>query len=51
MSRLAAKLKDIAPYAALQLVVPGGSVIALLLWLYRLQKDGAALSDSQDDPR
>ncbi len=44
MSQHVAKLKDIAPYAALELVVPGGSVMALLLWLYRRQKKGAVLS-------
>jgi hypothetical protein len=30
-----AKLRHIAPYAAIELVMPGGSVMALLLWLYR----------------
>jgi hypothetical protein len=33
-----AKLRDLAPYAAIELVLPGGSLIALLLWLYRRQK-------------
>jgi hypothetical protein len=28
------------PYAAISLVVPGGSVVALLLWLYRRQRMG-----------
>jgi hypothetical protein len=32
---LAAKLRGIAPYAAIELVLPGGSIVALLLWLYR----------------
>jgi hypothetical protein len=36
-----AKLKDLAPYAAIELVLPGGSLVALLLWLYR--RHGAAL--------
>jgi hypothetical protein len=35
MTAVVAKLKGLAPYAAIGLVVPGGSVIALLLWLYR----------------
>jgi hypothetical protein len=35
MLRLARKLKELAPYAALELIMPGGSVMALLLWLYR----------------
>jgi hypothetical protein len=29
------KLRKLAPYAAIELLLPGGSVIALLLWLYR----------------
>jgi hypothetical protein len=28
-------LKDLGPYAAIELILPGGSVIAVLLWLYR----------------
>ena len=33
------KLKDLAPYALIELVLPGGSVMALLLWLYRRRKN------------
>jgi hypothetical protein len=33
-----ARLKDLAPYALIELVVPGGSLMALALWLYRRQK-------------
>jgi hypothetical protein len=33
-----AKLRAIAPYALIELVLPGGSVMALLLWLYRRQR-------------
>ncbi len=36
-----AKLKNLAPYAAIELILPGGSLVALLLWLYR--RHGAAL--------
>ncbi len=32
------RLKDIAPYAAMELILPGGSLMAILLWLYRRQK-------------
>jgi hypothetical protein len=35
----AAKLRDFAPYAAMELVLPGGSLMALLLWLYRRHKE------------
>jgi hypothetical protein len=38
MLAVIARLRDLAPYAAIELVLPGGSVIALLLWLYRRQK-------------
>ena len=30
-----AVMREIGPYAAIELVLPGGSVIAVLLWLYR----------------
>jgi hypothetical protein len=30
-----AGLKEFGPYAAIELVLPGGSLFALLLWLYR----------------
>jgi hypothetical protein len=29
------RLKALAPYALIELILPGGSVMALLLWLYR----------------
>jgi hypothetical protein len=35
---IVAKLWDLAPYAVIELVLPGGSLMALLLWLYRRQK-------------
>jgi hypothetical protein len=31
------RLQDLAPYALMELILPGGSVMALLLWLYRRQ--------------
>jgi hypothetical protein len=31
-------MRDIGPYAAIELVLPGGSLIAVLLWLYRRSK-------------
>jgi hypothetical protein len=33
------RLKAFAPYAMVELVLPGGSVMALLLWLYRRRKN------------
>jgi hypothetical protein len=32
------KLREFAPYAAIELVMPGGSLMALGLWLYRRQR-------------
>jgi hypothetical protein len=39
------RLKAVAPYALIELVLPGGSVMALLLWLYRRGRCGAAPAD------
>jgi hypothetical protein len=33
-----AKLREFAPYVAIELVMPGGSLMALGLWLYRRQR-------------
>jgi len=35
MARIAELLRDIGPYAAIELILPGGSLIALVLWLCR----------------
>jgi hypothetical protein len=37
------RFKALAPYALIELVLPGGSVMALLLWLYRRRKNGVGL--------
>jgi hypothetical protein len=41
-----ARLKDLAPYAVIELLLPGGSVLALTLWLYRRRKRAPALTRS-----
>jgi hypothetical protein len=41
---IVAILRKLAPYAAIELIMPGGSVLALLLWLYRRQKRIALLA-------
>jgi hypothetical protein len=33
------RLRALAPYALIELILPGGSVMALLLWLYRRRKN------------
>jgi hypothetical protein len=41
-----ARLKDLAPYAVIELLLPGGSVVALTLWFYRRRKRGPSLARS-----
>jgi hypothetical protein len=41
-----AKIKELAPYAAIELVLPGGSLMALTLWFYRRRKRVPALARS-----
>ena len=38
------KLKELAPYALIELILPGGSVMALLLWLYRRHRKAPAVA-------
>ena len=35
-------LKEFAPYAAIELVLPGGTVLAILCWLYRRRRLASA---------
>jgi hypothetical protein len=35
MARIGAILRKVGPYAALEILLPGGTLMALLLWLYR----------------
>ena len=35
LTTIAASLRELGPYAAIGLVVPGGSLIALAMWAYR----------------
>jgi len=34
IGRMATLVRKLGPYAAIELLLPGGSLIALLLWLY-----------------
>lgn len=42
--RLAVALGRKGPYAAIMVVVPGGSLIALLFWLYRMHRGGRSVT-------
>jgi hypothetical protein len=46
MTAVFARFKDLAPYAAIELLLPGGSVLALTLWFYRRRKRVPALARS-----
>jgi hypothetical protein len=41
------RLRVLAPYAALELVLPGGSLLAILLWLYRRQKKASEFATQE----
>jgi hypothetical protein len=42
-----AKIRAVAPYALMELILPGGSVMALLLWLYRRQRKGTVFATDE----
>ncbi len=43
VGRAAALVKDLGPYAAIEILLPGGSLLALGLWLYSRHKSGKPL--------
>ena len=48
MLAVISRLRDLAPYAAMELILPGGSLMALLFWLYRRHKiKGAGVDHPQ----
>ncbi|MDB6085011.1 MAG: hypothetical protein JWN43_2892 [Gammaproteobacteria bacterium] len=50
LSEAFAHLWSLAPYAAVELILPGGSLIAFLLWLYRRRK-GTRLASANPGTR
>jgi hypothetical protein len=42
IARLAILMRSFGPYAAIELLLPGGSLIALSLWLFRHREELAA---------
>jgi hypothetical protein len=42
MARLLTLLRGLGPYAAIELLLPGGSLIALLIWFYRSRRVATA---------
>jgi hypothetical protein len=45
-NRLLAAGRTFGPYLAIELVMPGGSLLALLLWLYRMSSARASKSQA-----
>jgi hypothetical protein len=41
-------LKELAPYAAIELVLPGGTILAILCWLYRRRRSASRPVAEQD---
>jgi hypothetical protein len=48
LAGIARKLREFAPYAVIELIMPGGSLLALALWLYRRQKKAQGFPASMD---
>jgi hypothetical protein len=44
LTRAGALLREIGPYAAIEIILPGGTLLALLLWLYRRHKRRQAVA-------
>jgi hypothetical protein len=44
LTRSVAALRTLAPYAAIELILPGGSLLALALWIFqhKLKKQNTA---------
>jgi hypothetical protein len=38
LARLAGSLRELGPYAAIALIIPGGSLIALSAWAFRRRR-------------
>jgi hypothetical protein len=47
MRTLWVRLKDLAPYAVIALVVPGGSLMAAVLWRWRAESRRTATPEIQ----
>ena len=43
LNRIGTRLKRVSPYFLLELLLPGGSVFALLLWMHRRNQAKAVL--------
>ena len=46
--RIAGVLRELGPYAAIELVLPGGTLIALAIWAIRHRRSSAARARRAD---
>ena len=46
--RIAGVLRELGPYAAIELVLPGGTLIALAIWAIRHRRSSAARARGAD---
>jgi hypothetical protein len=44
MKKLVSAMRALGPYVALELIVPGGTIFSLLLWLARNRRAARALA-------
>jgi hypothetical protein len=42
VTRLGAILRQLGPYVAIEILLPGGTLMALLLWIYRRRRHNFA---------
>jgi len=47
IGRLLVLLRNVGPYAAIELLLPGGSIVALLYWWYRHRASARVISRMQ----
>jgi hypothetical protein len=48
VTRLGAILRHLGPYAAIEILLPGGTLLALLLWVYRRRRTRLWISRFQE---
>jgi len=51
LSRIGTGLKKLSPYFLLELLLPGGSVFALLLWMRRRRKNRTVTNETVADTK
>ena len=50
LNHIATRLRELGPYFLVELLLPGGTVLALLLWWHRHRHNGAASNEAHGFP-